>query len=131
MNSFIQIYKDYATAYTSRNTAFNQPGYSYSYSIIMCTRNVRTHFNLATIRDLQYRHLIPAPVDRTFASDWLYYHAWITCQKNKPSTATTQVHCSLRIKTTFSCEIIHASMPRKLGCNRACGRELCPGCPRI
>ena len=30
---------------------------------------------------LQYRHLIPAPVDRTSASAWLYKTPWITCQK--------------------------------------------------
>ena len=37
----------------------------------------------------------------------------------------------LWIKATFSCEVIHALMPRKLGDDRACGRVLCPGCPRI
>ena len=42
---------------------------------------------------------IPAPVDRPFASDWLYYHAWITCQKNKPSTATTQVACESKLRS--------------------------------
>ena len=26
-------------------------------------------------------------------------------------------------------EVIHVFMPRKLGGNRSCGRELCPGCP--
>ena len=30
---------------------------------------------------VQYRHLIPAPVDRTSGSAWLYKHPWITCQK--------------------------------------------------
>ena len=48
---------------------------------------------------VQYRHLIPAPVDRTFASDWLYYHAWIPCQKNKPSTAMTQVACESKLRS--------------------------------
>ena len=42
---------------------------------------------------LQYIHLIPAPVDRTSANDWLKKHAWITCQKQKPSTSTTHVVC--------------------------------------
>ena len=30
---------------------------------------------------LQYRHLIPAPFDRTSASAWLYTHPWVTYQK--------------------------------------------------
>ena len=37
---------------------------------------------------------------------------------------------SLRISATVSCEVIQASMPRKLGGNRACGRLLCLGCIR-
>ena len=48
---------------------------------------------------IQYRHLIPAPVDRTSASDWLCYHAWIIGQKNKPSTATTQVACESKLRS--------------------------------
>ena len=43
---------------------------------------------------VQYRHLIPAPVDRTFASNCLYYRPWIACQKNKPSTPTTYMYVS-------------------------------------
>ena len=35
------------------------------------------------------------------------------------------------IKPTFSCEVNHASMSRKLGCNRACGSVLWPDCPGI
>ena len=31
---------------------------------------------------LQYGHLIPTPVDRTSASDWLHKH--LICQENKP-----------------------------------------------
>ena len=31
--------------------------------------------------ELQYRRLIPASVDRTSASAYLYKHSWITCQK--------------------------------------------------
>ena len=30
---------------------------------------------------IQYRHLIPAPVDQTSTSAWSYKHPWITCQK--------------------------------------------------
>ena len=29
---------------------------------------------------VQYRHLIPAPVDRTSASAWVYKHPSRTCQ---------------------------------------------------
>ena len=32
-------------------------------------------------QSLQYRHLIPAPVDRTYASACLFKNLWITCQK--------------------------------------------------
>ena len=32
----------------------------------------------------------------------------------------------LRIKDTFSCEIIYTSMPRKVGGDQACGRVVCP-----
>ena len=90
------------------------------------------YFQLTCIRSinyLQYRHLIPAPVDRTSAYAWLYKHPWITFQNifakhiNDPRI--------LWIKTTFSWEIIYATMPRKIGGNRACGRVFCPGRPRI
>ena len=30
---------------------------------------------------IQYRHSIPAPVNWTSASAWLYNHPWVTCQK--------------------------------------------------
>ena len=30
---------------------------------------------------VQYRHLIPAPVDRMSVSAWLYKHPWISCQR--------------------------------------------------
>ena len=29
---------------------------------------------------VQYRHLVPAPVDRTSVSAWLFKDPWITCQ---------------------------------------------------
>ena len=47
---------------------------------------------------VQYRHLILTPVNWTSASAKLYKHPWTTCQ----------------IQATFSCEVIHAFMPRKL-----------------
>ena len=31
-------------------------------------------------KHVQCRHLIPATVDRTSVSAWLYTHIWITCQ---------------------------------------------------
>ena len=37
--------------------------------------------------------LIPAPVDWTFSSAWLYKHRWITCQMNKLGTPITHVAC--------------------------------------
>ena len=37
----------------------------------------------------------------------------------------------LRMKAIFSCEAIHASIPRNLGGNRMCGRVFCPGWTRI
>ena len=39
----------------------------------------------------------------------------------------SQEQSSLRTKTTFSCEVIHASIPREFGGNWACSRVLCPG----
>ena len=36
---------------------------------------------------------------------------------------------SMQIKAKFSCEVIHASMHRKLGGNRACGHILLSGLP--
>ena len=66
---------------------------------------------------LQYRHLIPAPVDRTSVSAWLYKHPGTTCQRNIPINDPW----SLQIKATFSCEGIHAFMPRKRVRNRTCG----------
>ena len=41
--------------------------------------------------DIQYRHLIPAPVGRTSARAWLYKLPYITCRNNTPSTPMTQV----------------------------------------
>ena len=35
---------------------------------------------LKTNTELQYSHLIPAPVDRASAGAWLYKYLWITCQ---------------------------------------------------
>ena len=42
--------------------------------------------------EIQYRHSIPSPVDRTSASVWLYKQPGITCQKmNKTSISITHV----------------------------------------
>ena len=49
----------------------------------------------------------------------LYKYPWMTSQKSMPR--------SLRINATFSCEVIHASTPKRLGGNLACSRVLCPG----
>ena len=73
-----------------------------------------------TIRKIQYRHVIPAPVIVTSATASVYKHTWITCQKNYA------IHIngprSLWMKTTLSCAVIHASMPSKLGGKQLCGR---------
>ena len=59
---------------------------------------------------LQYRHLIPAPVDRASAGDWFYKHPCITCQENKPSTSVNHVASESRLLS-----IVRLSM------------SLCPG----
>ena len=46
---------------------------------------------IATYNNIQNRHLIPATVDRTSASAWLYKTPWIACPKNKLSTSMTHV----------------------------------------
>ena len=51
--------------------------------------------------------------------------------KNKPSTSMTHVHVVCDFQATFSFEVIHAAMPRKLCGNRACSRVLCPDCPHV
>ena len=43
------------------------------------------------IRVVLYRHLIPAPVDRTYSSAWLYTHSRIT-STNKPSTFNSCIY---------------------------------------
>ena len=75
---------------------------------------------------IQYGHIIPALVGWTSVSAWLGKHDNMSLKKkniNDPG--------SLQIKATFSCEVIHASMPKKLSGNRACGRAVCPGCQSI
>ena len=66
-------------------------------------------------RHIQYSNLNPTPVDRTSNSAWLYKHPWLTYSKHINDL------CSLQIKTTFSYEVIHASMFRELLGNRTCG----------
>ena len=48
---------------------------------------------------VQYRHSIPAPVDRTSVSAWLFRHSGTTCQKtNNPSTSMTHVVCESKLR---------------------------------
>ena len=42
---------------------------------------------------VQYGYVIPAAVNRTSASAWLYNHPWINMSKNKPSTFMTHIDC--------------------------------------
>ena len=46
--------------------------------------------------------------------------------KNKPNPSMTPVAFESKLHSVTS-EVIHVSMPRKLGGNRACGCVLCPG----
>ena len=46
----------------------------------------RLELNICTVSYIQYRHLIPAPVDRTSVRTWSLKHLWITCHK------VSQVH---------------------------------------
>ena len=59
---------------------------------------------------LQYRHLIPAPVDRTSASSLLYKHPRITCQQNMPSTSVTEVACESQLRS-----VVESSMYQRPG----------------
>ena len=43
-------------------------------------QDLKWSFSLV-MKNVQYRHLIPAPVDRTSASAWLHKQPWITCRK--------------------------------------------------
>ena len=56
--------------------------------------------------NIQYRHLISAPVDRTSASVWLYKHPWITCHKNKYINDPR----SLQFIYMFSCVVRNGQM---------------------
>ena len=60
---------------------------------------------------LQYRHLIPAQVDRTSASAWMYKHPWnMSKQKNSPSTSMTHVTYTSKL-CSVSFEVTSPSMP--------------------
>ena len=49
---------------------------------------------------------------------------------HKPNTSMTYVACDSKLRSVVRFSM-HPSMPRKLGANRACSRDLYPGCPRI
>ena len=59
---------------------------------------------------IQCRHLIPAPVNPMSTSAWLYKHAGITCQRNKPSTSMTLIHCESKLHS-----VVRSSMYPCLG----------------
>ena len=59
-------------------------------------KSSRVHV-LARYAIVQYTHLIPAVVDRTYASDWLHKHPWTTCQKSKPSPMA-HVSCESKLR---------------------------------
>ena len=55
-------------------------------------------------------------------SGWLYKHPWITCQKIKHNYDPR----SLRMKATFSCEVIHA---KEIGWQSSVRLHLIAGLP--
>ena len=73
---------------------------------------------------VQYRHLIPEPVDRTSASDWLYNHTHGEHVKKKLNTSMTHVACKSEYVQLWLHPCIHAC---KLGVNRAGGCVFMPG----
>ena len=87
---------------------------------------------MATIPPLpyivQYRHLIPAPVNQTSASAWWCKHPWITCQKNKPSTSMTHVACKSKLRSVVRSghPCIHA---QETGCQLGVQSCIMPGLP--
>ena len=54
---------------------------------------------------LQYRYLIPAPVNRTSASACLYKHPWLPYQKNKPITSMTHLACKAKLRSVGNSSI--------------------------
>ena len=102
---------------------------SYESNASFTARNSQLGGAVVMLLYQQYRHLIPAPVDRLSANAWFVQTPMDNMSTNKPSTSYGP-H-SLQIKATFSSEVIHASMPRTLGDNRVCSRVLCPDCPHI
>ena len=73
---------------------------------------------------VQFGQLIPSSVDQCLVVK-------IPMDNMSEEAKHTNDPRSLQIKATSSREVIHASMPNKLGGNWACGRELCPSCSRI
>ena len=59
-------------------------------------------FQVMCVEHIQYRPLIPAPVDRTSASTRLYTNPWITLQEHKPSTSITHVACESKLHSAVS-----------------------------
>ena len=45
------------------------------------------------LSNLQNRHFIPAQVDQTSTSTWLYKHIRTTCPNDMPSTLITRIAC--------------------------------------
>ena len=65
---------------------------------------VRKIFYSCTEKRLQYRHLIPAQLDRTSVSAWLYHHPWIPCQKmTRKMTSQLNVGSIRKLSRTLIC----------------------------
>ena len=73
---------------------------------------------------IEYRHSIPAPVDRTSGNAQVYRHV-----KNKPSTPMNHVTCKSKLRS-----VVRSSIHTCPGNWAVIGRVvvyLCPGCPCI
>ena len=51
--------------------------------------------------DVQYRHLIPAPADRTSASAWLYKHPRKTYKYDNLNISMTHVDCKSEVRSVI------------------------------
>ena len=72
---------------------------------------IKKNHSIPILYKLQYRHLVPAPVNRTSASAWLHRKQWIICAIHKRSTSMIHVACKSNVQSVVT--------PRKLGGNRA------------
>ena len=87
-------------------------------AFLRCRGRVQTFTSCTSVPDICQCLVVESPMET---------HVKIYEIKILVKHINGQRTCSLRIKATFSCEVIHASMCRKLGCNQACNRVLRAG----